>query len=59
MIDEQKNELTDKMKSLYSKQFSADSILVQNTFKNTTIKKELKKTIIEKIGTEIINKKIF
>jgi hypothetical protein len=50
MIDEQKNELTDKMKSLYSKQFSADSILVQNTFKNTTIKKEVKKTIIEKIG---------
>ncbi len=39
MIDEQKNELTDKIKSLYSKQFSADSILVQNTFKNTTIKK--------------------
>ncbi len=27
MIDEQKNELTDKMKSLYSKQFLVDSFL--------------------------------
>ena len=50
MLDNQKQELLDKMKFLYSEQFRIDSISIQNNFKNTTIKKEVKKTIIEKIN---------
>jgi len=49
MIDNQKQELIDKMESSYSKQFLTDSIAIQDSFKNTTVKKEVKKTIIERI----------
>ncbi len=50
MLDNQKQELTDNMQLSYTKQLKTDSISIQENFKNTTVKKEIKKTIIEKIN---------
>jgi hypothetical protein len=45
MLDIEKKALTEKLQNAYTQQFEEDSLFIQKSFKNTIVKKQVKKTI--------------